>query len=312
MTTPDDGLPRRPRGAERRAAARPTAPRPRRARHAAQPGPLRAAGVAVPPPATPASTQPARRIRPPQPSRPTRSAAPTRPAASTQPAAPTRRRPASFRIPARRTLPAAAVTAVTCLFVAVGSPQTAVAAPTTPEATSASAGMQHFVADGSTGPTAGRDDFSVGRAAAALRVPGGSGPTGGAVRPTVGAIPDAGGFGSRWVVGCAACSSNHQGVDFAAAIGTPVVAALPGRVVSAGVLGGYGNQVLLQHADGTATRYGHLSAIDVRPGQVLGAGERLGAVGNTGVSTGAHLHFEVIVAGTPIDPATWLQARGLL
>ncbi|WXF91848.1 M23 family metallopeptidase [Curtobacterium flaccumfaciens pv. flaccumfaciens] len=103
-----------------------------------------------------------------------------------------------------------------------------------------------------------------------------------------------------------------RGVDFAAAIGTPVVAALPGRVVSAGVLGGYGNQVLLQHADGTATRYGHLSAIDVRPGQVLGAGERLGAVGNTGVSTGAHLHFEVIVAGTPIDPAAWLQARGLL
>lgn len=205
-----------------------------------------------------------------------------------------------------------AVTAVTCLFVAVGSPQTAFAAPAAPELTSAPAGVQHFVADGSTGPTAGRDDFSVGRAAAALRVPGGAAPAGGAVRPTAGAIPEAGAFGSRWVVGCAACSSNHQGVDFAADIGTPVVAALPGRVVSAGVLGGYGNQVLLQHADGTATRYGHLSAIDVRPGQVLRAGERLGAVGNTGVSTGAHLHLEVIVAGTPIDPAAWLQARGLL
>ncbi|WP_181421009.1 M23 family metallopeptidase [Curtobacterium sp. MCSS17_011] len=207
------------------------------------------------------------------------------------------------------------MTAVTCLFVAVGSPNSAVAAPAAqaaPASTSPAAGKQYFVADGSTGPTIGRDDFSVGRTAAALRVPGGSGPTGGAVRPTAGAIPDAGGFGSRWVVGCAACSSNHQGVDFAAAIGTPVVAALPGRVVSAGVLGGYGNQVLLRHADGTATRYGHLSAIDVRPGQILRVGERLGAVGNTGVSTGAHLHFEVIVAGTPIDPAAWLQARGLL
>lgn len=262
--------------------------------------------MAVPPPATPASTQPTQRIRPTQP------AAPVQPAAPEHPAAPACRRPASFRIPARRTLPAAAVTAVTCLFVAVGSPQTAVAAPAAPEPASAATGTQHFVADGSSGPTAGRDDFSVGRAAAALRVPGGSGPTGGAARPTAGAIPDAGGFGSRWVVGCAACSSNHQGVDFAAAIGTPVVAALPGRVVSAGALGGYGNQVLLQHADGTATRYGHLSVIDVRPGQVLRAGERLGAVGNTGVSTGAHLHFEVIVAGTPIDPAAWLQARGLL
>ncbi|MBT1541138.1 M23 family metallopeptidase [Curtobacterium flaccumfaciens pv. flaccumfaciens] len=218
----------------------------------------------------------------------------------------------SIRVRARRTLPAGAVTAVTCLFVAVGSPQIVVAAPAPSAATSAVVGTQHFVADGTAGPAADRDDFSVGRAAAALRVPGGPDPTGGAVRPTIGSVPDAGGFGRRWVAGCAACSSNHQGVDFAAPIGTPVVAALPGRVVSAGALGGYGNQVLLQHADGTATRYGHLSAIDVRPGQVLGAGGRLGAVGNTGVSTGAHLHFEVIVAGIPIDPAAWLQARGLL
>lgn len=245
--------------------------------------------MAVSPPVTPASTPP------------TPSVAPAR-----------LRRRAFLHGPARRALPAGAVTAVTCLFVAVGSPQTAVAAPASPQPTSAAVGTQHFVADGSTGPTAGRDDFSVGSAAAALRVPGGAGPSGGAVRPTAGAIPDAGGFGPRWVVGCAACSSNHQGVDFAAAIGTPVVAALPGRVVSAGAFGGYGNQVLLQHADGTSTRYGHLSAIDVRPGQVLRAGERLGAVGNTGVSTGAHLHFEVVVAGTPIDPAVWLQVRGLL
>ncbi|MBT1678876.1 M23 family metallopeptidase [Curtobacterium aurantiacum] len=235
--------------------------------------------------------------------------------ASTPAAARSRPAPRStsfFRGPVRHTLPAAAATAVACLFVSVTAPQTASAAAGVLPAASAASGTQHFTADGSTGPTAGRDDFSVGRTAAALRVPGGSGPTGGAVRPTVGAVPDEGGFGSRWVVGCAACSSNHQGVDFAAAIGTPVVAALPGRVVSAGVLGGYGNQVLLQHADGTETRYGHLSVIDVRPGQVVAVGERLGAVGDTGVSTGAHLHFEVIVAGTPIDPASWLQARGLL
>jgi len=83
-------------------------------------------------------------------------------------------------------------------------------------------------------------------------------------------------------------------------------------VVSAGVLGGYGNQVLVQHADGLQTRYGHLSQIAVRVGQVVTAGERIGAVGNTGVSTGPHLHFEVIVSGRPVDPAVWLRAHGLL
>ncbi|WFR68206.1 M23 family metallopeptidase [Curtobacterium flaccumfaciens] len=78
------------------------------------------------------------------------------------------------------------------------------------------------------------------------------------------------------------------------------------------VFGGYGNQVLLQHADGSQTRYGHLSQIGVRGGQTVTAGQRIGAVGNTGVSTGAHLHFEVIVGGTPVDPAVWLRNRGLL
>jgi len=87
---------------------------------------------------------------------------------------------------------------------------------------------------------------------------------------------------------------------------------MSGRVVSAGVFGGYGNQVLLQHADGSQTRYGHLSQIGVGVGQSVAAGERIGAVGNTGVSTGSHLHFEVIVGGTPVDPAVWLRNRGLL
>jgi murein DD-endopeptidase MepM/ murein hydrolase activator NlpD len=222
----------------------------------------------------------------------------------------TRRSTSFFRSPVRHTLPAAAAAAVACLFVAVASPQTALAAA--PERTAPALGTQHFVADGSSPRIADRDGFSVGRSAAALRAPSGTPSADGVFRPTVGAVPEAGGFGARWVVGCAACSTSHQGVDFAAANGTPVVAALPGRVVSAGVLGGYGNQILLQHADGTQTRYGHLSAIGVQPGQTVVAGQRIGAVGNTGVSTGAHLHFEVIVAGTPIDPAAWLQARGLL
>ncbi len=278
MTTPADGLPLRPRGAERRAANRLRTRRPevserRRAGHGTRPDAPRAAGVVAPPSATPAS-------------------------------------PSSFRSSVRRALPATATAAVTCLFVAVGSPQTAMAS--TPSPSSPVPGVQQFVADGSARLSVDRDGFSIGRAAAAQARATAVGSSDAAARPTAGNVPAAGGFGSRWVTGCSACSTNHQGIDFAAPIGTTVVAAMPGSVVSAGVLGGYGNQVLLQHADGTQTRYGHLSAIGVRPGQVLSAGQRLGAVGNTGVSTGAHLHFEVIVGGVPVDPATWLQARGLL
>ena len=76
--------------------------------------------------------------------------------------------------------------------------------------------------------------------------------------------------------------------------------------------GSYGNLVVLDHGFGISTRYGHLSRIGVRVGQTVRAGELIGAVGSTGVSTGAHLHFEVIVGGTPVDPAAWLQHRGLL
>ncbi|WIE72839.1 M23 family metallopeptidase [Curtobacterium sp. MCJR17_020] len=277
MTTPTDGLPLRPRGAERRAAARSTTRRPeasvwRRAGDGTRPDAPRAAGVTVSPPVTPASTS-------------------------------------FFRSSVRRALPATATAAVTCLFVAVGSPQTAMAS--TPSPSSPVLGVQQFVADGSAQLSVDRDGFSIGRAAAQARATA-VGSSDAAARPTAGTVPAAGGFGSRWVTGCSACSTNHQGIDFAAPIGTTVLAAMPGSVVSAGVLGGYGNQVLLQHADGTQTRYGHLSTIGVRPGQVLSVGQPLGAVGNTGVSTGAHLHFEVIVDGVPVDPATWLQARGLL
>lgn len=215
-----------------------------------------------------------------------------------------------FRSSIRHTLPATATAAVTCLFVAVGSPQTAIASE--PATRAPASAVQQFVADGSARLSVDRDGFSVGQVAAAQARAASAAASAEVARPTSGAVPAAGGFGSRWVTGCAACSTNHQGVDFSAPIGTTVVAAMPGTVVSAGVLGGYGNQVLLQHADGVQTRYGHLSAVGVQPGQVITAGQPIGAVGNTGVSTGAHLHFEVIVGGVPVDPAVWLQARGVL
>ena len=95
----------------------------------------------------------------------------------------------------------------------------------------------------------------------------------------------------------------HKGIDLAAPAGTPVVAALPGKVVSAGYESGYGNTVLVEHDGGLQTRYGHLASVNVKAGDVVTSEDTLGKVGSTGRSTGAHLHFEVIRMGTPVDPA---------
>jgi murein DD-endopeptidase MepM/ murein hydrolase activator NlpD len=94
----------------------------------------------------------------------------------------------------------------------------------------------------------------------------------------------------------------HKGLDFAAPEGMKVVAALPGTVIAAGYESGYGNAVLIQHAGGIQTKYGHLASIDVKAGDVVGSQSALGTVGNTGHSTGPHLHFEVIRVGKPVDP----------
>ncbi|MDR0843143.1 MAG: peptidoglycan DD-metalloendopeptidase family protein [Acidobacteriota bacterium] len=99
----------------------------------------------------------------------------------------------------------------------------------------------------------------------------------------------------------------HKGVDIAAPAGTPVLAALPGKVISAGREGGYGNTVLVEHGDGLRTRYGHLSSIDVKVGDTVTSGGNLGTVGSTGRSTGPHLHFEVIRMGKPANPLASLR-----
>jgi murein DD-endopeptidase MepM/ murein hydrolase activator NlpD len=94
----------------------------------------------------------------------------------------------------------------------------------------------------------------------------------------------------------------HRGVDFAAPTGTPVLASAAGRIVRAGWGGGYGNMIDIDHGRGIVTRYAHLSRMDVRVGQQVNQGQRIGAVGSTGMSTGPHLHYEVIRNGQPIDP----------
>jgi peptidoglycan hydrolase-like protein with peptidoglycan-binding domain len=95
----------------------------------------------------------------------------------------------------------------------------------------------------------------------------------------------------------------HAGIDLVAPSGTPVAAAASGRVTYAGWLsGGWGNLVVVAHADGVRTMYAHLSSISARLGQRVTIGTRLGAVGASGDATGPHLHFEVRVRGAAVDP----------
>jgi murein DD-endopeptidase MepM/ murein hydrolase activator NlpD len=97
-------------------------------------------------------------------------------------------------------------------------------------------------------------------------------------------------------------ASFHQGVDLAVAYGRDVKAAADGVVSFAGVQNGYGNTVVIDHQDGRQTRYAHLSQELVRAGDAVGEGQVLGKSGNSGRSTGPHLHFEVLVNGKPVDP----------
>ncbi len=98
----------------------------------------------------------------------------------------------------------------------------------------------------------------------------------------------------------------HAGTDFGAPAGAPIVAASNGVVVTAGWLGGYGNAVVVSHSGGIATLYGHQSRLAVGVGTRVGQGQVIGYVGSTGMSTGPHLHFEVRVNGTPVDPLRYL------
>jgi murein DD-endopeptidase MepM/ murein hydrolase activator NlpD len=95
----------------------------------------------------------------------------------------------------------------------------------------------------------------------------------------------------------------HNGIDYAAPHGAPVMATADGSVGFAGVRGGYGNIVEVQHPNGYSTRYAHLSRIAVREHQPVRQGDVIGWVGSTGLATGPHLHFEVRRRGQPVDPA---------
>ncbi|UCM87280.1 M23 family metallopeptidase [Streptomyces marincola] len=120
-----------------------------------------------------------------------------------------------------------------------------------------------------------------------------------------------GNSGDRW-------ASKHSGQDFAVDVGTPVRAVHEGTVVKAGGNGAgdgpaYGNAVVVKHDDDTFTQYAHLSEVGVEAGQKVGTGEEIARSGNTGNSSGPHLHFEVRTAagyGTAIDPMAFLREQG--
>ena len=119
----------------------------------------------------------------------------------------------------------------------------------------------------------------------------------GLVWPVNGTITS--GFGMRW-------GRMHEGIDIAGAGGTAIAAAAAGTVIVAGWVGGYGNMVVIDHGGGISTGYGHMSSLAVSVGQAVGQGTVVGGMGTTGHSTGVHLHFEVRVNGTAVNPLGYL------
>ncbi|MFN2363808.1 MAG: peptidoglycan DD-metalloendopeptidase family protein, partial [Halarsenatibacteraceae bacterium] len=113
------------------------------------------------------------------------------------------------------------------------------------------------------------------------------------IRPVGGRISSP--FGPRW-------GSHHDGIDYAVPIGTPCKAAGGGRVVYVGWSAGYGNTVIVEHQQGMRTLYAHLNSFNVRTGQRVNRGQVIARTGNTGRSTGPHVHFEVRVNGRPVNP----------
>jgi murein DD-endopeptidase MepM/ murein hydrolase activator NlpD len=100
--------------------------------------------------------------------------------------------------------------------------------------------------------------------------------------------------------------AKHEGIDFSAAVGTPIIASASGVVSRSGWDSQYGNVIEIKHAEGFKTRYAHASQLLVRVGQTVSRGDVIAKVGNTGRSTGPHLHYEVMKAGAHINPLNML------
>jgi murein DD-endopeptidase MepM/ murein hydrolase activator NlpD len=99
----------------------------------------------------------------------------------------------------------------------------------------------------------------------------------------------------------------HFGIDFSNDIGTPIYATAPGKVIESTYVSDYGKVIKIEHGDGYETRYGHLYSIMVRAGDVVKKGQIIALMGSTGVSTGPHLHYEVLVNGNKVNPTGYLN-----
>ena len=123
-------------------------------------------------------------------------------------------------------------------------------------------------------------------------------------KPTFGSISS--NFGTRKLK-MERRARNHNGIDFRAPIGTPILAAGPGEIIFSGWRGAYGQAVEIDHGDGLTTIYAHMNKRLVKVGQEVRAGTLIGQVGNTGRSTGPHLHFEMRVKQIPMDPSDFVK-----
>jgi Peptidase family M23 len=114
---------------------------------------------------------------------------------------------------------------------------------------------------------------------------------------------------------CMRWGTMHWGIDLAAPLGTPILAATDGVVLRAGPATGFGNAVYIQDADGNVEIYGHMRYYNVHAGDIVHAGDQIAKVGSEGQSTGPHLHFEIHkggMTGKPTDPGKWLADRGIV
>ncbi len=118
--------------------------------------------------------------------------------------------------------------------------------------------------------------------------------------------PITGTISSRFGASSSIRSGAHTGLDIASSTGSPIKAAASGTVTFAGWKGSYGNLLVITHSNGVQTYYGHCSKLYVSAGQKVSQGQKVAAVGSTGNSTGPHLHLEIRINGTPVNPQNYL------
>lgn len=186
------------------------------------------------------------------------------------------------------------------------SSASALAAAPAPAAASGSASSPSTAA-GSTNSTAAASSSSSGSSNDSSDDSSSSG----WIFPIAGPHSISSGFGHRASPGGIG-STNHMGDDFPTAIGTPLRAMKSGTITAVGWYGGQGMRVEIDFGGGVSAVYAHMSAFSVSVGERVSQGEVVGYSGNTGNSTGPHLHLEIHLNGVPVNPAPWLSARGLL